>query len=278
MQKLSEVRFAKEAEYDTLKKLWKTSFDDSEKALDAFFEKTVSEQNVLAVFCEECAVGALYMLESEIAVCDVTYPAYYIYAVCTHPNFRGNGIMHMLFGKLQSVAKEREVPYLFLIPENENLFAAYRKMGFRNAIVYKAETFSHGEYMQDGLKKLRPLDYNRYTDFCLLKAQSHTVAFLKEGAFNSFFYSVDGSVGTFDIGSGYAVYEITKDGVTVFEFYGDKAEIVNTVFAETGAETVVLRSFCTADDSAVQLYGMCATTSDDVPVIENAFFGIPYST
>lgn len=278
MQELSEVRFVKKTEYGALENLWKTSFDDSEKAVDAFFEKTVSEKNVLAVFCGECAVSALYMLESEIATDGEIYPAYYIYAVCTHPDFRGKGIMKMLFDKLKSVAKERGVPYLFLVPESESLFAMYSKIGFCDAFVYKTEVFTRDMCESTAFVNSAPLKYDDYRSFCLRKAESHTVAVLKEKAFNSFCSSVDGSVESFCTRSGYAVYENGKDGVTVFEFYGDKTELVDIIFSKTGAETVELRTSCTANESGVHRYGMYAAVADDVLVVENAFFGIPYST
>ena len=130
MEKSFEIRFPFECEYENLKELWQTAFDDSKESLDYFFKKTVSPVRVLAAFKDNKPVSALYMLESEILINKKTYSAYYIYAVCTHPDFRGKGLMKRLFGELFKVAKGRNIDYLFLVPEEEYLFKLYEKIGF----------------------------------------------------------------------------------------------------------------------------------------------------
>ena len=87
MEKSFDVRFPLERDYEKLKKLWRTAFDDCEDSLDFFFKNTVSPERVLAVFWGDTPVSALYMLESEIVFRGKTYRSYYIYAVCTHPDF-----------------------------------------------------------------------------------------------------------------------------------------------------------------------------------------------
>ena len=136
MEKSFEIRFPFESEYENLKELWQTSFDDSKESLDYFFQNTVSPERVLSVFKDREPVSALYMLESEIIKDNKTYSAYYIYAVCTHPDYRGKGLMKSLFEELFKVAKSRNIDYLFLVPEEEYLFNLYRKLGFKNGFSY----------------------------------------------------------------------------------------------------------------------------------------------
>ena len=66
MQKSFEIRFPQEGDYNSLKALWQTAFDDSAESLDCFFENTVTPERVLAAFENGIPVSALYMLEADI--------------------------------------------------------------------------------------------------------------------------------------------------------------------------------------------------------------------
>ena len=142
MEKSFEIRFPFESEYENLKELWQTSFDDSKESLDCFFRNTVSPDRVLAIFENNKPVSVLYMLESEIIIKEKAYSAYYIYAVCTHPDFRGKGLMKSLFEELFKEAKSRNIDYLFLVPEEDYLFKIYGKLGFKNGFSYSSKFFS----------------------------------------------------------------------------------------------------------------------------------------
>ena len=140
MEKSFEIRFPFESDYENLKALWQTAFDDTEESLDYFFKTTVSPSRVLAVFENGNPVSALYMLESDILISGKTYSAYYIYAVTTHPDYRGKGLMKSLFEELFKVAKGRKIDYLFLVPEEEYLFKIYERTGFKNGFFYSEKT------------------------------------------------------------------------------------------------------------------------------------------
>lgn len=276
MRKLTDIRFVNENDYPKLKKLWQTSFDDTDEELKSFFEKTVLPYNVLATFDGENPVSALYMLESEIAFFGVRYPAYYIYAVCTHPDYRGEGLMTRLFDELKAVSKKRGISYLFLVPENETLFEMYAKQGFRNGFCYNEKRVFKNVTENVHNTLLKPISYGEYENFSLKKSENTAVAFLKEKAFNSFFSSVNGEVCAFSIENGYALYSQCGDDVTVFEFFGNEKEIFNVIFSKTNAESVVVR-IPSADAKKSKLYGMYLTLGD-YPEIKNGFFGISYST
>ena len=68
MEKSFEIRFPLESDYENLKKLWQTAFDDTAESLDFFFENTVSPDRVLVAFDSDKPVSALYMLESDIVI------------------------------------------------------------------------------------------------------------------------------------------------------------------------------------------------------------------
>ena len=75
MEKSFEIRFPFESDYEKLKILWQTAFDDAEESLDFFFENTASPERVLAVFEGNKQISALYLLESDIIINEKGYSA-----------------------------------------------------------------------------------------------------------------------------------------------------------------------------------------------------------
>ena len=274
MQKSFEIRFPFESDYDNLKHLWETSFDDSKESLDFFFENTVSPERVLAVFKEGKPVSALYMLESEIVIDKKAYSAYYIYAVCTQPDYRGKGLMKSLFLELFKVAESRNVDYLFLVPEEKYLFNIYENLGFRNGFSYSEKLVFKKDFQNLQKIKSQKLTYENYRK-CIEENQKNVpVAVLKESTFNSFFNSVSGEVKTvFVSDEGYTLYEETEEKLTVYELFGNENLLLSVIFQNTEKDVIVCRQI--SNENPIP-YGMYYKLKN-VPEIQNGFFGIPYS-
>ena len=274
MEKSFEIRFPFESEYENLKELWQTSFDDSKESLDCFFRNTVSPDRVLAIFENNKPVSALYMLESEIIKDNKTYSAYYIYAVCTHPDFRGKGLMKSLFEELFKEAKSRNIDYLFLVPEEDYLFKIYGKLGFKNGFSYSSKILFKRDFNNIQNIENQKLIYKTYRKCIEENKKNVPVAVLKETTFNSFFSSVSGEVeAVFVENEGYALYEETEEKLTVFELFGNENLLLNAVFNNTQREEIIYRQV--ANENSIP-YGMFYKLND-VPEIQNGFFGIPYS-
>ena len=274
MEKSFEIRFPLESEYENLKALWNTAFDDSKESLDSFFKNTISPERVLAAFKEGKPVSALYMLESEIINKEKIYSAYYIYAVCTHPDFRGKGLMKSLFEALFKVGKSRNIDYLFLVPEEEYLFNIYEKLGFKNGFSYSEKVAFKKDFINDRKNKIQRLTYKKYREIIKANPNDVPLAVLKESTFNSFFNSVSGEVKIASVeNEGYALYEETEEKLVIFELFGNEKLLLNVVFQNTEKEEIIYRQI--SDDNPFP-YGMFYKLSD-VPEIKNGFFGIPYA-
>ena len=274
MEKSFEIRFPLESDYENLKALWRTAFDDTEESLDCFFKNTVSPERVLSVFKDGKPVSALYMLESEIIKDNKTYSAYYIYAVCTHPDFRGKGLMKSLFEELFKVAKIRNIDYLFLVPEEEYLFKIYEKLGFKNGFSYSQKTLFKRDFNNVDNIKTQNLTYEKYRNCTKENPKNVPFAVLKKSTFNSFFQSVSGEVKTvFVENEGYVLYEETEEQLTVFELFGNENFLLNAVFQNAEKEEIIYRQI--SNDNPIP-YGMFYKLND-VPEIKNGFFGIPYA-
>ena len=274
MGKSFEIRFPFESEYEKLKELWQTAFDDSKESLDYFFKNTVSPLRVLAAFKDNKPVSALYMLESEILIKSKIYSAYYIYAVCTHPDFRGQGLMKSLFEELFKVAKSRNIGYLFLVPEEEYLFEIYKKIGFQTGFFYSQKEIYASDFQKEGTKRTENITYEKYRN-CITENQIKVpFAILKKSTFNSFFNSVSGEINVVFIEKeGYAIYEETEETLTVFELFGNENPILSEIFRNSEKGSLIYRK--QANKNPIP-YGMYYRIND-VPEIQNGFFGIPYS-
>ncbi len=275
MEKSFEIRFPLESDYEKLKQLWHTSFDDSGESLDSFFKNTVSPDRVLAVFDEKIPVSALYMLESEVLVAGKSYSAYYIYAVCTHPQYRGNGLMKSLFEKLFQVAEGRGVNYVFLVPEEKYLFKIYEKIGFETGFSYSENIIYKKDFDLTEKTEKTNLTYEEYRECVSSNAFKVPFAVLEESTFKSFFNSVSGEVKTAYIkNKGYALYEETAESLTVYELCGDEKMLLKAVFQNTPKESLIYRKQAKANFIPYGMYKIIK----NAPKIENGFFGIPYST
>ncbi len=275
MEKSFEIRFPVESDYENLKALWQTAFDDTKESLDYFFRNTISPERVLAVFDGRVPVSALYMLESDILNDGKSYSAYYIYAVCTHPDYRGKGLMKKLFQELFEIAKSRSIDYLFLVPEEEYLFGIYEKLGFKKGFAYSERAVFKKGFINDREHQIQKLTYKDYRKILFENSANSPVAVLKESTFNSFFNSVSGEVKTaFIENEGYAIYEETDNKLTVFELFGNEKVLLSKVFENTEKEEIALRKI--ANENSVP-YGMYYKLNN-APEIRNGFFGIPYAT
>ena len=113
-------------------KLYKTAFpDDSAEFAQEFIERNFKE-NCRYIIKDGKLVSMLFLLDGCIKANKNTYPAYYLYAAATHPEYRRQGLMAELIGR----AKEETARKGFLLatkPANKDLYEYYGKFGFKTA-------------------------------------------------------------------------------------------------------------------------------------------------
>ena len=119
------------ADIPALKRLWRLSFDDTDRAIDNFFSRFFSEEHCVAAYRENRLAAALYMLPAGISGENTVLPAHYIYAAATMPEHRGQGMMAELLNYAAQQGTARGDCFSVLVPANEGLFAYYEKQGYR---------------------------------------------------------------------------------------------------------------------------------------------------
>ncbi|MBQ8174553.1 MAG: GNAT family N-acetyltransferase [Clostridia bacterium] len=109
----------------------------------------------------------LYAEEDGVTVCQgLLLPltlsgrrGYYLYAVCTHPAYRGRGYMHAFLSAARETAVTEGKDFLLLIPATTELSDSYRRHGFtQNVRLAADERGEHPIYRLPDTVPLSPFD------------------------------------------------------------------------------------------------------------------------
>jgi hypothetical protein len=128
---LSEVVYADETDREAVMHLWQTCFGDDEAYVDFYFKNRFSVENMLVIHRDGRPVSMASLLPVTLTVDGERVEAYYVYAVATLPEYRGQG----LASRILSHAKDKIGRPLLLQVENGSmeLEAFYGKQGFFSA-------------------------------------------------------------------------------------------------------------------------------------------------
>lgn len=121
--------------------LWRTSFDDSEEFIKLFFDRVYKKENALFIKKDGKIVSALQMLPYVMTYYGTEISVNYIYAACTLPSERGQGLMRQLILDAFKVMESRKVALTVIIPADPWLFDYYRDLGYTEAFDYSEETY-----------------------------------------------------------------------------------------------------------------------------------------
>lgn len=111
-----------------LRELWKLAFGDSDDFISLFFSTAYAPDRCRCILVNGQAAAALYWL-------DCAYDGQklaYIYAVATHPDFRGRGLCRKLMADTHAILALRGYTGALLMPAESELRKMYGKMGYRD--------------------------------------------------------------------------------------------------------------------------------------------------
>ena len=120
-------------------KLWASCFSDPEKEVEGFLSQVLRpEFGLVAQHPQGGLAAMLTMLPVMMHTNTNIYKGSYLYGVCTHPDFRGQGWFHKLMDRAVEEAKAQKRQFLCLVPEGETLFSLYSSLGFET-LFYRAK-------------------------------------------------------------------------------------------------------------------------------------------
>ena len=112
-----------------LRQLWKLAFGDTEEFLDKFFSTAFAPERCHVLKQEGQIVAALYRFDCSMGEQKLAY----LYAVATHPDFRGQGLCRRLMGQTHGMLKEQGYDGVLLVPQDGGLRKMYAAMGYQDA-------------------------------------------------------------------------------------------------------------------------------------------------
>lgn len=124
------IRRADKSLLPQMKALWQLCFGDSEAYIEQYYDRFGAENSVVIE-----RDGFLYAMGSCIPV-DYVQPdgdvqrGAYLYAVCTHPDFRGKNCCFNICAAAASYMEADGCDFLFLRPGEPSLVKMYKKFGY----------------------------------------------------------------------------------------------------------------------------------------------------
>lgn len=112
-----------------LRQLWKLAFGDSDAFLDSFFETAYSSERCCCIADGDAVAAALYWFGCQWEGRKLAY----IYAVATHPDYRGRGLCRKLMGDTHALLARQGYDGVLLVPQEPGLRNMYAAMGYRDA-------------------------------------------------------------------------------------------------------------------------------------------------
>lgn len=125
---------------EKVKDLWRLCFDDSEAFIEMYFRLRYDNGANIAIESGEEVISALQMIPYPMTYCGKTVATAYISGACTHPDYRGNGVMRQLLSQAFSRMYGNDVMFSTLIPAEPWLYGYYSRMGY-------APVFNYSERM-----------------------------------------------------------------------------------------------------------------------------------
>lgn len=124
-----------------LRQLWKLAFGDTDAFLDSFFGTAYSPKRCHLLKVDGRVAAALYWFRCS---CNEQKIAY-IYAVATHPDFRGQGLCRRLMEETHHILAEQGYDATLLVPQDDGLRKMYAAMGYRDATAVSEFTCEAGQ-------------------------------------------------------------------------------------------------------------------------------------
>lgn len=110
--------------------LWRLAFGDPEDFIQGFFQRVYTPDHSRVIRMDGRLAAALYWLDGESRGRKIAY----LYAVATHPDFRGRGLCRELMEDTHRELADRGYAGAMLLPAGDGLRRMYRSMGYRDAV------------------------------------------------------------------------------------------------------------------------------------------------
>ncbi len=159
------IVFPQDSMKSDLERLWRTCFGDSQEYIRFYFENRYVPENCLVYIDESVRrpVAMLHLLGIHIAEDGGLVPSQYIYAACTRPDYRRQGIMRQLIETAQKLGQVRKLKYSVTVPAEPRLFRYYARYGFEKCYKMRVVYLDRSDLMYLCKDRIRTPDHFRET-------------------------------------------------------------------------------------------------------------------
>ena len=135
---------SKQCHRDKIKELWNIAFGDEDDYIEFFLDNRASAENTLIltdeINGEEKLASVLFLLDCETRIEEKLYKTAYLYAACTHPDYRNKGCMGSLLNAAQKQCEAKGYDFISLVPATDSLFDYYSRFNYVDA--FKERVFN----------------------------------------------------------------------------------------------------------------------------------------
>lgn len=264
---MSRFAQAQKCDLPALTALWQTCFGDEKAQIEAFWRALWPHIRVFAAYDGKAPSAMLCALPASLVdEAGESFPAAYLYAVCTAPQHRGRGLCAGLMAYSEDCLKKDGVRFSALVPSNAELFGFYQKFGYRTAFFHR----SYCVPAEKGKAKITRLSADGYRN--LRQMQLY-------GAFLSYplpllQWQADAGAGLFRVETDEAVCcaaaEISDGRLVCKELLPDCPEAASRLAAYLGCKDALVRT-----DGGETPFGMVKALGD-FAAPQEAYLGLAF--
>ena len=169
---MTEIRIAQARETGRQKEIWKRCFGDENIYIDRYFEHRYrAEETALALVDGQIASMLTMLPVTFHSAMGESLRGAMIYAVATHPDYRGKGLANRVMDFADRYLSSQEVGMTLLVPASAGLFDFYAKRGYTRRFYVREGLVNRGELdcACEGctVAPARPEEYNQLREHLL---------------------------------------------------------------------------------------------------------------
>ena len=149
---------------EKIKELWKIAFGDEDDYIEFFLDNRAKAENTLIltdeINGEEKLASVLFLLDCETRIEEKLYKTAYLYAACTHPDYRNKGCMGTLLNAAQRQCSQKGFDFISLVPAEDSLFNYYSRFNYIDAFKERVFNLKRSDAEALALKNCEICDFD----------------------------------------------------------------------------------------------------------------------